>query len=133
MKLTGLDSPNSFNSGMTNFVNLILSIILQLWPVKFRIQKVKRLRLQNGLGGLHIGQSVEYAIWLPFIGWSSVRAVFRGTYAIPQWRVTEFQRDMNRDNTIKGSLYGPRQTGSLRRFWSMISRSETNDSQHETR
>lgn len=77
---------------MTNFISLILSIILHLWPVKFRVQKVKRLRLGSELGGLHIGQSVEYALWLPFFGWSSIWAVFRGAYAIPRWRVTGFQR-----------------------------------------
>ena len=77
---------------MTNVISLILSIILHLWPVKFRVQKVKRLRLGSEMGGLHIGQSVEYALWLPFFGWSSIWAVFRGAYAIPRWRVTGFQR-----------------------------------------
>ena len=118
---------------MTNFVSLILSIILQLWPVKFRVQKVRRLRLGTGLGGLNVGQTVDYAIWLPLIGWSSIRAVFRGTFAIPQWRVTDFQREMSRDNSIEGSLHCPRQAGWLRRCWAKIFRSSPTDPPNETR
>lgn len=97
---------------MTNFISLILSIILHLWPVKFRVQKVKRLRLGSELGGLHIGQSVEYALWLPFFGWSSIWAVFRGAYAIPRWRVIGFRRNPGHDGFEDQN---PRQTSWFRK------------------
>lgn len=134
MKSTGLDAVRTlFNNSMTNLVSLILSIILQLWPIKFRVQNVRRMRLGTELGGLNIGQSVEYAIWLPLVGWGSIRAVFRGTYAIPQWRVTEFQREMDRDNSIDGSLHCPRQSHWLCRIWEKVKRSRKYDPPSEKR
>lgn len=81
---------------MINVFYLILSILLRYWPLKYRVHGVKRSGSDVDRESVRLGQAVEYAVWLPFLGWITAWAVFLGPGEFPRWRVIRFQRDIGR-------------------------------------
>jgi hypothetical protein len=110
---------------MFSYFYLILSILLRFWPLKFRVQGVNRGCLSDDQSGLERIGAVEYAVWLPFLGWSSAWAVFQAPGQFPRWRVVRFQWefDSSRGHWPRGEHR--RRNPSLDRYFESNPQSES--------